>query len=145
MKLVFISILFAACGVAQQATPLAPNLVFTGGGGFASPNGKFSYASISKLLGAGTYATAAQEYTLINRKVQSCTLAGVTKQQYAFSVVRIGLTGLGGGCQDGAYTAAAQGFADIGFGKISKWGVVFTATKGTTGGFKFTAGPRWQQ
>jgi hypothetical protein len=137
---------------APAATPTAsnvtwfPKLVLTAGGGFSSPNGKFSYASESSYLGAGTYATVAIEETIINKQVQTCTLAGVTKPMYQFGLFTVGLTGLGGGCTStsGAATGSAsgQGFVDLRWGK-HPYGNTLTATKNTTGGWKATLAFRW--
>jgi hypothetical protein len=140
---------------AQAATPLAsnvtylPKMIITAGGGYASPNGKFGYASQSTYLGAGTYATVAIEDTISKGgTVQSCTLAGVTKPQYQLSFMTFGMTGLGGGCTstNGSATASGSGqiFLDFRFGK-SAWGLIVTAMKSTTNGFKVTLAPRWAQ
>ena len=103
--------------------------------------------SESSFLGAGTYATVAIEETIINKQVQTCTLAGVTKPMYQVGVLTAGITGLGGGCTSTAGSAtpqgSGQGFLDISLGKSRAWGLVLTATKNTTGGWKATLAFRW--
>lgn len=133
--------------VAAPATPYTPSVLVTGGGGFASPNGKFAYESVSKLIGPqSTYLTEAQEFTIVKGQVESCTFAGASKSLYQWSFLTIGLTGLAGGCNStsgsSAMAGSGQGFALVRFGK-SPWGVVFSAMKNTTGGFKVTAGMSW--
>jgi hypothetical protein len=138
-------------GAAAAVTPAAtwlPKFIFTGGGGFTSPNGKFAYYSESTYVGSGTYSTFAQEYTIINGQVQSATLAGVTKPLYQFGQITVGLTGLGGGSvsTSGSTAAVASGqvFVDIRIKKTA-WGATLTGTKNSTGGWKFTLAPRWAQ
>lgn len=125
-----------------------PKIIVTGGGGFASPNGKFAYASESTFVGAATYTTVAVEDTLIHGNVESCTLAGISKIMYQFSILSIGITGLGGGCTSttGSAIGAAsgQGFLDIRWGKTA-FGNMLTVTKNTSGGWKATLGFRWAQ
>lgn len=133
-------------------TPVAatlPKIVLTGGGGFASPSGKFVYISESSLvLPQGTYATVSQEYTLIKGLVQSCTFAGVSKPIYQFSVFTVGLTGLGGGCNStngiSSGVGSGQGFLHIKWGK-THFGNVFTITKNTNSSYKLTLGWSWSQ
>lgn len=124
-----------------------PSVIISGGGGFASPSGKFAYYSISKATGVqNTYLTAAQEYTLVKGEIQSCTLAGASKPVYEFGWLDIGLTGLAGGCSstDGKASVAGSGqvFALLHFGK-SPFGMVVTALKNNTGGYKVTLAPSW--
>jgi len=148
----FALLLASASLLAQQNGPAAssppigaavlPNLVISGGGGFASPNGKFAYASVSKLLDAATYSTSAQEYSLVGKTVQSCTLTGLSKMLYTFGAMTAGITGMGGGCAAGSAIGEAQGFLDIRY-RQSNWGVAVTAMKTTNGGFKVTIAPRW--
>ena len=126
-----------------------PQHVYTAGGGFASPNGKFAYLSESTFIGAGTYATVAIEDTIVAGKVSSCTLAGVTKPLYQFGFLTVGLTGLGGGCTGGGTgnsmpAGEGQAFLDCRWGKLPI-GNTITAMKLTTGGFKVTIGFRWAQ
>lgn len=126
-----------------------PKYILTAGGGYASPGGKFAYTSASALvLPQQTYTTVAQEYTLIKGQVQSCTFAGLTKPIYQLSIITIGLTGLGGGCNstDGATSAAGsgQGFAYIRWGKLPI-GSVVTVMKNTDSGWKATLGFSWSQ
>ena len=126
-----------------------PDVIISAGGGFASPNGKFAYYSISKATGVqNTYLTAAQEYTIVKGQVQSCTLAGASKPIYEFGWMDIGLTGLAGGCsstsgQTGA-AASGQAFALLHFGR-SPFGMVITALKNNTGGYKVTLAPSWSK
>jgi len=124
-----------------------PSVIISAGGGFASPNGKFAYYSISKATGIqNTYLTAAQEYTIVKGQVQSCTLAGASKPIYEFGWLDIGLTGLAGGCSstDGKASVAGSGqvFGLLHFGK-SPLGIVVTALKNNTGGYKVTLAPSW--
>ena len=123
-----------------------PKLVITGGGGFASPNGKFGYVSESSYIGAGTYATVAIEDTITKGVVQQCTLAGITKPIYQVNILTAGLTGLGGGCTSTAGTSTAAGagqaFLDVQWGRLPLGNVV-TVMKLTTGGYKLTIGFRW--
>lgn len=125
----------------------SPSVLVTGGGGFASPNGKFAYGSISTQTGPqSTYLTAAQEFTMVKGQVQSCTLGGLSKSIYQFGPALIGLTGLAGGCNSTSGTASVaasgQGFLLFRFRK-TPYSVVITALKNTTGGFKVTAGMGW--
>ena len=160
----FLALIFCcAMATAQQTSPaqsptaapvqpsltnvtFLPKLVVTGGGGFASPNGKFGYVSESTYVGAGTYATVAIEDTIVKGNVESCTLAGVTKPLYQLSVFTAGLTGLGGGCTSTAGTSTATGagqaFLDVQWGKLPL-GNTITVMKLTTGSFKVTIGFRW--
>lgn len=124
-----------------------PSVIISAGGGFASPNGKFAYYSISKATGIqNTYLTAAQEYTIVKGHVESCTLAGASKPIYEFGWLDIGLTGLAGGCSSTSGQAAVAGsgqvFALVHFGK-SPLGIVITALKNNTGGYKVTLAPSW--
>lgn len=127
-----------------------PKYVITAGGGYASPGGSFAYTSASALvLPQNTYTTIAQEYTLIKGQVQSCTFAGITKPIYQFSIITIGLTGLGGGCNstNGTTSAAGsgQGFAYFRWGRLP-FGNVVTVMKNTDGsGWKATLGFSWSQ
>src|SRR5690242_1958645 len=52
--------------IALPSTPITytPDIVVSSGGGFASPNGKFAYYSISKYIGQSSYATMANQYTI---------------------------------------------------------------------------------
>jgi len=88
-----------------------------GAGGLTVGKGRFAYESISAYLGAETYATTVNEYTMQGGKVTSCTLAGLSKLLYQFGIVSVGTTGLGGGCNstDGNNGAAGavQGFASF--------------------------------
>jgi len=148
-KLAAFLLLSAASLWAQDSSPAPqastlPKIVLTAGGGFASPNGKFAYVSESSLvLPQGTYATISQEYTIIKGVVQSCTFAGATKPMYQFSVVTVGLTGLGGGCTssagDTSGAGSAQGFLFIKWGHLP-FGNVITAMKNSNTGFKVTLG-----
>lgn len=142
------ALLLIALPLAAQTMRL-PKVLITGGAGFASPNGKFAYASESSLLlPQNTYTTIAWEDTIIKGQVQSCTLAGVSKPLYQFGWTTVGLTGLGGGCTSttGAATGtmSGQAFLHVGFG-TKPWGVVFTAVKNSSGGFKATIGLAWSQ
>ena len=119
-----------------------------GGGGIVPGHGgRFAYESISAYIGAQTYATTVQEFTISKGKVQSCTLAGVSKIMYQFGFVSIGLTGLGGGCNstsgDSGAAGAAQGFASFHLGK-SGMSIVATGDKTFTAdgrqGVKLTLG-----
>ncbi len=142
------AVLAAQSTVAPQDpafTPtMLPKYIVTAGGGFASPNGKFAYISESSMvLPQQTYATVSQEYTLIKGQVQSCTFAGLTKPMYQFSVVTVGLTGLGGGCTSSSGetsgAGSAQGFLHIRWGKLPLGNVV-TVMKNSNSGFKVTLG-----
>ena len=143
MRLLATFLLAVALGVAQ--TPQEPpKYILSGGGGFASPNGKFAYVSESSLiLPQGTYATVSQEYTLIKGAVQSCTFAGISKPIYQWSLLTIGLTGLGGGCTsssgDTAGAGSGQGFLHVKWGHLP-FGNVITAAKNSNTGFKVTLG-----
>lgn len=128
------------------STPItyAPNVLVSAGGGFSSPSGKFAYYSISKATGVqNTYLTAAQEYTISKGKVQSCTLAGVSKPIYQFGALMIGITGLGGGCDTNGNVrpaASAQAFLLVHKGA---WGGVLTGMKNSDSGYKLTFAPTW--
>lgn len=107
---------------AQSGITYLPKWYASAGGGALVPgSGKFAYESISAYIGAGTYATTVQEFTISAGKVQSCTMAGVSKLLYQFGFVSIGMTGLGGGCNstggDSGAAAATQGFASFHLGK----------------------------
>ncbi len=141
-------LLLAASLWAQTPAPGAPQdlpkVIITVGGGFASPNGKFAYVSESSLiLPQGTYATISQEYSIIKGVVVSCTFAGATKPMYTFSIVTIGITGLGGGCNstngDTSGAGSAQGFLHFKWGHLP-FGNVITAQKNSNSGFKITLG-----
>ena len=134
----------AAVPVPASSITYLPKWVVTAGGGVNLPgNGKFAYWSASTYLGSQTYATAATEYTLVNKQVLTCGLAGISKPLYEFGPASIGLTGLGGGCTstNGAAVAAAsgQGFIHIRLGK-SGWGVAITGMKTSGSAFKITLG-----
>jgi hypothetical protein len=123
---------------------MLPTTIYSAGGGFASPNGKFAYASVSRLaLPQQTYVTGAIEYTMINGTIQTCPLGGFTKPIYQLSIVTVGMTGLGGVCTnpEGKNTAAGSGqaFAYIRWGKLPIANVV-TVMKNTDTGFKVTLG-----
>ena len=86
----FLPFLFlSVCLSAQVATPVAvpsaagalavtylPANIVTAGGGFMTPSTMFAYVGYSHLAGAGTYLSAVQEYTMVHKVVQACTLAG---------------------------------------------------------------------
>lgn len=135
--------------VTATAVMWIPKFIVTGGVGFVSPNGKFVYGSESNYLGSGTYTTVAVEETLVNGTVESCTLAGITKPMYQYSIFTVGLTGLGGGCVKTTGNSGAigqgQGFLDIRFGH-SNFGIILSGTRSTTDStWKFTLAPRWAQ
>lgn len=143
--LVVLGLAIAAPSRAQAA--YTPNVLVTGGGGFASPNGKFGFESISKLTGPqDTYLTQVQEFTIAKGQVETCSFIGATKSLYRWSFVTIGLTGVGGGCNSttgsSAPAGSGQGFALVRIRK-SPFGLVFTALKNTSGGYKITAGMSW--
>ena len=125
------------------AGPSLPSNVITFGGGFLSPSSKFAYASFSKYLGQATYSTTAQEYSLVNKKIVSCTETGLTKAIWQYHWITVLLTGLGGGCTDGGAIGSGQGAVDIHPHKDSPWGSVVSIQKETAGGFKLTGGIRW--
>ncbi len=130
------------------ASPItySPNILVSAGGGFASPNGKFGYYSISKAIGQNSYATMAQQYTIVKGKIQNCALAGLSKEMYEFGPLVLGITGLGGGCEgfsgDATAAANAQAYAHFHFGK-SAWGAVLTVMKTTNPGYQVTLAPTW--
>ena len=153
----FLLLSIAASALAQQATPVAvpsaagalavtylPANIVTAGGGFMTPSTKFAYVGYSHLAGAGTYLSAVQEYTMVHKVVQACTLAGLTKPQYQWKWLTVGATGLGGACASGALIANGQVFADQRFGK-SHFGAVETYQRETTGLGKATFGFRWAE
>ena len=119
-----------------------PLNVVTFGGGFLSPNAKFAYGSFSRYVGQGFYLTTAQEYSLVNKKIVSCTLAGSTKVLAQYRAITVLITGLGGGCTDGNAIGNAQGALDVRNGKTHS-GEVFSVQKETAGGYKVTGGLRW--
>lgn len=125
-----------------------PKTIIGGGGGFSSPNGKFAVASESSYIGAGTYSTVAIEDVIVKGKIQSCTLAGITKPLYQLGPFTAGLTGLGGACQapTGSADAAGSGqaFVDIRWGKLN-WGNTIAVTKNTSDGWKVVLVFRWAQ
>ena len=120
-----------------------PDKVITAGGGFLSPNSKFAYGSFSKYLGQGTYSTTAQEYSLVGKKIVSCTETGLTKALWQYRWVTVLVTGLGGGCTEGGAIGSAQGAIDIHLRRESPWGAALSVQKETTNGFKLTGGVRW--
>lgn len=134
---------FVLAPLSAQSLSWTPKYIVTGGGGFASPSGKFAYASESTYVGQGTYATVAQEYTTLHGQVESCTFGGASKLLYQWSLVTVGLTGLGGGCQStngsAGGAASGQGFLDVRWGKLP-FGNTITAEKTSVGGFKITVG-----
>lgn len=145
--------LLTACGLwAQQATPVSnpvtylPKLIVTGGGGYVTNHGSFSYASESNYLGQSMYSTVAQEYTLDKaRHVTSCTVAGITRPLQQLGPLVIGITGLGGGCSSTSGSSggawSAQGFADVRFGK-SNYGMTLTASTSQDHDVKISLGLR---
>lgn len=148
-------VLFAGVALAQAPLPalpaptMLPKFFVSGGGGFASPSGSFAYASESSLvLPQQTYATVAQEYTLIKNQVQSCTLAGLSKPMYQLSVVTLGVTGLGGGCTsssgDSSPAGSGQVFLHIRWGRLPI-GNLLAFRKNTNSGWKVTLGFSWGQ
>jgi hypothetical protein len=132
---------------AAAQTPYAPNTVIGGGFGIGVPgSSKFAYGDVSKLLGQDTYASAATEYTIVNKQVQSCGLAGASKIVYRLGAsVLLGTTGLVGACQaaSGSATAAAsaQGFLAWHIGK-SHLVLLVTAEKTSGSSLKVTIGPK---
>lgn len=129
------------------APTMLPKTFVSAGAGYASPGGSFAYVSFSTLmLPQNTYLTTAQEYTMQKGQVQSCTFAGVSKPLYQLSVLTIGLTGLGGGCNstngDSAPAGSGQGFLDAKWGKLPISSLI-TVMKNTTGGWKATIGFSW--
>lgn len=124
----------------------SPDMLVSAGGGYASPNGKFGYYSVSKSVGQNTYATMANQYTIVGGKLESCALAGLTKEMYQFGPLVLGLTGLGGGCEgfsgNAGAAGSAQAFAHIHFGK-SPIGLAITGMKTTSPGFQTTIAPTW--
>lgn len=126
------------------APTMLPTTFVSGGGGFASPSGKFAYASISTLaLPQQTYATGVVEYTLVKGQVETCTFGGVSKPMYQVSFITAGLTGLGGGCNstngNSAVAGSGQIFLYFRWGKLPL-GNVLTFMKNTNSGFKVTLG-----
>lgn len=124
-----------------------PNEIYSAGGGYAQSSGRFAYISYSHALTGNTYATVANEYTLIKGQVITCTYAGITQPLYEFGWLDVGLTGLGGGCSSTAGPASAVGsgqvFGHIHFGQ-KPFGLVISGMKDTNGsGFKITAAPSW--
>jgi hypothetical protein len=138
---VLVALAFAPRAIAQTpATPASAaaavsNITYlpkwygsVGVGGAIPGNSRFAYESISAYLGAATYATTVNQYTISNGKVQDCTLAGLTKALYQFRPLTIGTTGLGGGCSSTSGDSAAgavQGFASL---RIRKSPISLVAT-----------------
>lgn len=127
------------------APTMLPSFFVSGGGGFASPGGKFAYASASSLeLPQQTYITIAEEYTIVKGKITPCTLGGLSKPLYQIGPLVAGLTGLGGSCTSptGATTAigSAQPFLYVPWGPLPV-GNIIAFMKNTDGsGWKFTLG-----
>lgn len=135
--------------VPLPAPTMLPNLFVSGGGGYASPGGTFAYTSVSTLaLPQQTYLTGAVEYTLVKGQVESCTLGGMTKPMYQLSIITVGVTGLGGGCQSTTGSASlvgsGQGFLYFRWGKLPI-GNVLTVLKNTNTGWKVTLGFSWSR
>lgn len=126
------------------APTMLPKFFVSAGGGFAEPSGKFAYMSESTLvLPQQTYATVAQEYTLVKGQVQSCTFGGLSKPLYQLWIVTAGITGLGGGCTsssgDTAPAGSGQVFLNIPWGPLPV-GNIITFRKNTNTGWKVTLG-----
>jgi len=118
--------------VANKPT-YTPQWVGSAGAGATVPgNGKFAYYSISTFIGQNTYATIANEYTITSKGVQTCSLAGITKDMYEFGHFDAGVTGLGGGCinsnTSAGPTAQVQGFLNYHI-KQSHYSITTTARK----------------
>lgn len=117
---------------ASTTTSYMPTTYFSLGGGALIPgSGKFGYESVSTYLGVKTYATVANEFTIIQGKATECALVGVTKVEYEVSRFSLGVTGLGGGCfasTSSGGAASVQGFMNYRIGK-SNFSVVGTGNK----------------
>lgn len=86
-------------------------LVGLGGGAVVPSGGMFAYQQLSGYLGAGTYGTTVNQYTIIKGQVMNCALGGVSKILYEPEPFTAGITGLGGGCESATGDAAAAGNA----------------------------------
>jgi len=138
-----------ASAPAKSAAPMpyTPNTLIGGGVGVGLPGTtKFAYGEVSKYLAQDTYASAVNEYTLVNKQVQTCGLAGITKIVYRLGAsILIGTTGLAGACEAPAGSAitagSAQGFLAWHIGK-SHWLLLVTAEKTSGSSLKITFGPK---
>lgn len=134
--------------IALPTPTYMPKYVVSTGGGAIVPgsgSGIFAYYSASVYLGQATYATMANEYTIIHGSVETCPLAGVTKALYQYGPLSLGTTGLAGACSS-APAGVIQGFGSYHFGK-SAWSALVTATKPFTSGasqaVKLSIGIQW--
>ena len=107
-------------------------LLGLGGGAVVPSGGMFAYQQLSGYLGAGTYGTTVNQYTIIKGQVMNCALGGVSKILYEPEPFTAGMTGLGGGCEsatgDAAGAANAQAFLSWHIGK-TRLSLVLTGEK----------------
>ena len=117
------ALLFLALPLAAQPPAGLPDMLYSGGAGGLSKGhgGTFAYVSLSKYIGQNNYATVVQQYTDVRGKLSQCSMAGVSHVAAHFGPLAVGVTGLGGACDDNGEAngaAGAQGFLDW---RVWKW------------------------